>query len=97
MVSVIITPSNQETKRYKAVFTNDDGKKILTKHFGYKGGSTYIDHKDDVKKDAWVARHSVRGNFEDYKSASALARWILWNKTSFNESVRSYKNKFNLS
>ena len=96
MVSVKITPSDQGTKRYKAVFY-ESGKKILTKHFGYKGGSTYIDHKDDVKKDAWVARHSVRGNFEDYKSASALARWILWNKTSFNESVRSYKNKFNLS
>jgi len=97
MVSVKITPSDQGSKRYKAVFTNDDGKKILTRHFGYKGGSTYIDHKDDKIKNAWIARHSVRGNFEDYKSASSLAYHILWRFKSFNEAVRSYKNKFNLS
>jgi len=96
MVSVKITPSDQGTKRYKAVFF-ENGKKILTRHFGYKGGSTYIDHKDDKIKNAWIARHKIRGNFEDYKSASSLAYHILWNKTSFNESVRSYKNKFNLS
>ena len=96
MVSVKITPSDQGSKRYKAVFF-ENGKKILTRHFGYKGGSTYIDHKDDKIKNAWVARHQKRGNFEDYKSASSLAYHILWNKTSFNESVRSYKNKFNLS
>ena len=96
MVSVKITPSDQGSKRYKAVFF-ENGKKILTRHFGYKGGSTYIDHKDDKIKNAWIARHKIRGNFEDYKSASSLAYHILWNKTSFNESVRSYKNKFNLS
>jgi len=96
MVSVKITPSDQGSKRYKAVFF-ENGKKILTRHFGYKGGSTYIDHKDDKIKNAWIARHSVRGNFDDYKSASSLAYHILWRFKSFNEAVRSYKNKFNLS
>lgn len=96
MVSVKISPSDQGTKRYKAIFY-ENNKKILTKHFGYKGGSTYIDHKDDKIKEAWIARHKVRGDFNNYKSSSALSRWVLWDKTSFNESVKSYKSKFNLS
>jgi len=95
-MKVSITPSDRDDKRYKAVFTDkDDGKKTV--HFGYKTGSTYIDHKDDKIKEAWVARHKVRGTFNDYKSASSLAYHILWKYKSFNEAVKQYKNKFNLS
>lgn len=95
MISVKISPSDQENKRYKAIFY-ENGKKILTKNFGYKGGSTYIDHKNDKIRDAWVARHKIRGNFDDYKSASSLAYHILWRFKSFNEAVKAYKQKFNL-
>jgi hypothetical protein len=95
-MKVSITSSDRPEKRYKAVFTDADGGK-KTVHFGYKTGSTYIDHKDNKIKDAWIARHKVRGNFNDYKSASSLAYHILWRYKSFNEAVRSYKNKFNLS
>jgi len=95
-MKVSITSSDRPEKRYKAVFTDADGSKKTT-HFGYKTGSTYIDHKDNKIKDAWVARHKVRGNFNDYKSASSLAYHILWKYKSFNEAIKSYKNKFNLS
>lgn len=95
-MKVSITPSDRPEKRYKAVFTDTDGGK-KTVHFGYKTGSTYIDHKNNKIKDAWIARHKVRGSFNDYKSASSLAYHILWKYKSFNEAVRSYKNKFNLS
>lgn len=95
-MKVSITPSDRPEKRYKAVFIDTDGGK-KTVHFGYKTGSTYIDHKNNKIKDAWIARHKVRGSFNDYKSASSLAYHILWNKPSFNEAVKSYKSKFNLS
>ena len=95
-MKVSITPSDRPEKRYKAVFTDNDGSK-KTVHFGYKTGSTYIDHKDDKIKNAWIARHKVRGSFENYKSASSLSYHILWRFKSFNEAVKSYKNKFNLS
>ena len=29
-------------------------------------------------------------------TAGSLSRWILWNKTSFNESVKDYKKRFGL-
>jgi len=94
-MKVSITLSDRPEKRYKAVFTNTDGGK-KTVHFGYKTGSTYIDHKDDKIKNAWIARHKVRGSFNDYKSASSLAYHILWNKPTFTASYNDYVNKFKL-
>jgi len=84
--------SDKPDKRLKAVF-ND--KKTI--HFGLRGGSTFIDHKDTQKKKAWMARHRVRENWDDPMTAGALSRWVLWNKTDLNASIRDFKNKFNLS
>jgi hypothetical protein len=44
--------SNVRNKRYYVIY---GGKRI---NFGSKTGQTYIDHKDDKKKDAWYARHN---------------------------------------
>lgn len=97
---VEIKLSDRHDKRYVAVFYDKD-KKVATTHFGYadgKGnyGSTYIDHVDTGKKEAWIARHKVNGTFDDPQSASALARWILWNKKTLRESISDYKRRFKL-
>ena len=64
-MEVIIKLSDRKDKRYMAVFY-DKEKKVKTSHFGYaitddngkkKYGSTYIDHKNDELKDAYIARH----------------------------------------
>jgi hypothetical protein len=86
-----IKPSTRKDKKYMAVF--DDG---TTTHFGFKGSSTYIDHNDDKKKDAYIARHKVNENWNDPKTAGALARYILWNKKTLKESIANYKKRFNL-
>ena len=96
MVKVDIKKSTNADKKLMAIFTDKDGSKKIT-HFGAKNASTYIDHKDEKIKNAWVARHRVRGTFNDYKSASSLAYNILWRFKSFNEAVKEYKKKFNLS
>lgn len=99
-MEVIIRLSDRPDKRYMAVFYDKD-KKVKTTHFGFadgKGnyGSVYIDHNDYTKKDAWIARHKVNGTFEDYISASSLARYILWNKKTLSASITDYKRRFNL-
>lgn len=98
-MKVSITKSTRDDKRYQATFTDDSGKKSTT-HFGYangnKTGSTFIDHKNEDKKKAWTARHKVRGDFNNYKSASSLAKNILWNKPTLTASINDYKKKFNL-
>ena len=99
-MEVIIKLSDRKDKRYMAVFYDRD-KKLKTTHFGYadgmgKYGSTYIDHGNMKKKDAWIKRHEVRGSFDDPMSASALARWVLWNKKTLRESIADYKRWFKL-
>lgn len=94
-MKVTISRSDRPEKRMKAVFS-DDGKKVKTVHFGFKGGSTYIDHKDDKKKDAYIARHRVNENFNDPMTAGALARWILWNKKTLSASIADFKKRFSL-
>ena len=92
----IFSKSSKDDKKMTAEFYDKD-KKVKTTHFGSANGSSFIDHKDEKKKDAWIARHKVRGNFNDPTSASSLSKHILWNKKSVKESIADYKSKFNLS
>ena len=86
-----VKKSTRKGKKLMAEF--DDG---TTTHFGFLGSSTYIDHKDDKKKDAYIARHKVNENWNDPKSAGALSRYILWNKTTQSASISDFKKRFNL-
>lgn len=88
---VSIKKSTRKDKRLVAEFS--DGRKT---HFGLKGGSTFIDHKNEMRKDAYIARHRVNENWDDPTTAGALARYVLWNKPSYRDSVMDYKRRFNL-
>ena len=81
-MKVTITKSSKPDKRLSAQFGNK------TVHFGAKGGSAYIDHKDPKTKANWEKRHKVRENWQDYDTAGALSKHLLWNKTSLASSVR---------
>lgn len=101
MKLISIKPSTRKEKRYVAEFCKCNGdikcksNERKRTHFGLKGGSTYIDHKDDKKKDAYIARHKVNENWNDPTSAGALARYILWNKKTLTESIADFKQRFN--
>ena len=88
-----IKPSNRKDKRYDAVF--HDGTKVS---FGAKGAKTFIDSASEKTKDAWIARHKVRENWDNPKTAGSLAKHILWGKSkSVRENLKTFKKKFNLS
>src|SRR5210317_1238790 len=93
---VQLKKSSKEDKRYTAIFFDNNRKKIKTVQFGLKNGSTYIDHKDEGIRDAWIARHSVTGDWTKPDTASSLAYHLLWNKTSLSVSYNAYLKKFNL-
>ena len=48
-----IYESKRKDKRFMAIIK---GKKY---HFGLKNGSTYIDHKDELKRQNYIKRHIV--------------------------------------
>lgn len=102
-MEVIIKLSDKPDKRYMAIFY-DKNNKVKTTHFGYaitdkgikKYGSTYLDHKNDDLKEAYIARHKVNEDFNDYMSAGSLSRYILWEKKSLRDAINDYKKRFRL-
>jgi hypothetical protein len=94
MVYVQLDKSNREEKKFKAVFYDDNRKKILTTHFGAKGYQDYTMHYDDERKRLYLERHS-KENWNDPFSAGSLSRWLLWNKKSISASYNDYIKKFN--
>jgi len=88
---MLIKPSTRKDKRFMAIFKNG----TIT-HFGAKNGSTYVDHKDKKKKEAYLARHSKNNeNWKDPYSAGALSRWILWGDYSLIDgNVADYNRRF---
>lgn len=67
-----IEKSTRKGKRFMATFANG---KII--HFGQAGGKTYIDHGDKSLREAYLARHAKRENWQSINPGS-LSRWILW-------------------
>lgn len=94
---MVIKKSNKEGKKYMAVFTYDDGK-TKTTYFGQSGASDYLIHKDKERRSRYLNRHRKKENWNNYESAGALSRWILWgNSTSLRENIKQYKSRFNLT
>lgn len=96
MVSVVIKPSTMKTKKFTAIFYDENKKKIKTTHFGAKGSSDFTIHKDEKRKQRYLDRHKARENWNDYMTAGSLSRYILWNKKSLKSSISDYKRRFNL-
>ena len=98
-----VKPSTKQDKKYTATFCKCEKKNACkgTNHilvdFGQKGGSTYIDHKDQKKKDAYLARHKANENWNDPTTAGSLAKNLLWGATtSLKKNIELFKKKFRL-
>lgn len=88
--------STREDKKYMVIFYDDNRKKIKTTHFGASGMSDFTIHKDEDRKQRYLDRHKTNENWNDFYTAGALSRWILWNETTLEASVKDYMNRFNL-
>ena len=89
-----VEKSTRKEKRFVATF--DNGKKI---HFGFKGGSTYIDHNDKTKRKNYIARHEVNEKkfYKDPYRPATLSRFILWgDATNLNQAIKDFEKKFNV-
>jgi hypothetical protein len=89
---MIITPSTRKDKRYQAVFNNG---KII--HFGLRGGQTYIDHGDKIKRENYINRHKKNEDWTKV-NAGSLSRFLLWGDyTTLEQNHNAYMKKFNIS
>ena len=71
-----------------AIFFYGD-KKIKTTHFGSAGMSDYTKHNDDERKKLYLARHKKNEDWNNYMTAGALSRWILWEEKNIPDVLLS--------
>jgi hypothetical protein len=88
MIITDIKESPKLHKRFRAKLSN--GQEI---DFGLDGGSTYIDHHDEIKRRNYWSRHYASRNERHLimnliPSPALLSSYILWGKsTSLRENV----------
>ena len=100
--SVEISRSTNDEKKLMAVFSDEEGNKIKTTHFGQRGASDYTKHGEKARMERYLERHgggtttSTKEDWKDPTTAGSLSRWILWNKPDLKASFNDYKRRFNI-
>jgi hypothetical protein len=87
--------SNRHSKKY--VFIYRDGDQVIKVHFGSKGSSTYLDHHDKFKRDAYLKRHKALGEDWNTINAGSLSAFILWgDSVDLRTNLYNYLNHFSI-
>lgn len=60
-------------------------------HFGSDVGKTYIDHQDDKKKSAWIARHKNDKGWDNPHSGIYHSRKLLWTEPTLEKAIKKYE------
>ena len=88
MKIVVIKPSSRKEKKFEAII---DGKTIP---FGASGYSDFTIHKDEERKQRYIARHRKNEDWGNAYSAGFYAYWVLWNKPTIEESINDMNRRF---
>ena len=90
MINIVIQKSHNPNKKYDAIV---DSGKIIS--FGAAGYSDYTVHKDPLRKQNYIKRHSNEDwSRSNLLSAAWLSRYILWEKPSLEEAIRNANQKY---
>ena len=90
MREVVLKKSSNPKKKYDAYI---EGKKVS---FGATGYSDFTQHKDEERKQNYIARHKPNQNWNDLTTAGAWSRWLLWERKTIPEAIRNMESKFNV-
>ncbi len=97
MTSVKIMPSKAKNKKFTAIFSDDQGKKIKTVQFGDSRYEDYTKHKDKQRRNRYRNRHKGNLAKTTYMSPAHLSYYILWGESSnINTNINKYKKMFKL-
>jgi hypothetical protein len=90
-----IKPSEKANKRFQVTMNNGE-----TFDFGYKNGSTYIDHHDKIKRNNYWARHQNHPKEKELllnfiPSPSLFSAHLLWGKSkNINKNINNLNRNF---
>ena len=83
--------SDKPEKKYY-IITKDD-KKV---YFGAAGYDDFTTHKDEERRQRYIARHKANEDFNDPLTAGFWSRWYLWNLPTKKASLEDLKRRFKL-
>jgi len=97
MVKMVIEKGTAKNKKLKAIFYDDQGKKIKTSQFGDSRYEDYTLAKDKAQRKKYLERHKKDLSKGNYMSPGHLSYYILWGaSTNRNTNISNYKKRFNL-
>ena len=89
-MEVVIQQSRKKKgKKLDAVI---DGKKTVS--FGQKKASDFTLHKDEERKERYIARYQKKENWRDPKTPGFYSRFVLWNKPTIQASVNDLNKRY---
>jgi len=90
-MEVVITKSKKPDKKYDARI---DGSKTVG--FGQEGASDFTKHKHTDRKEAYIARHKAREDWNKpgAKTAGFYSKHVLWNKPIIKASIDDINKRF---
>jgi hypothetical protein len=88
-MQIVISRSAKPDKKFEARI---DGRKSI--HFGQAGASNFTQHKNLLRKERYLQRHSKNEDWNNPLTAGFYSRWLLWNKETLAESIRDTNRRF---
>lgn len=83
-------------KKFKAIFEDDEGQKII-RRFGTFSNYVSNPAKTEKDKENYIKRHDVNEDFNNPLTSGSLSRWILWGDSrNIKENINAFKKRFNL-
>ena len=92
-----VEPSEVKPYKYTAFLhmTEPDGRvREKAIHFGRQGYEDFTIHKDEERRQRYIARHQARENWENPLTRGFWSRWVLWEKKTLREAVANVRKKF---
>jgi hypothetical protein len=92
MIEAYLKKSNRKNKKWSVTI---DGKTI---NFGDDRYDDYTSHKDEDRKNRYIARHKSNENWyaSGIRTAGFWSRFFTWNKPTINESISDIEDKFKI-
>jgi 2,3-bisphosphoglycerate-independent phosphoglycerate mutase len=96
MVKLVkIVPSAKADKKYDAHFITDANREKVVS-FGAKGMEDFTTHKDEERRQRYIARHKANEDWSSPMTAGALSYFVLWSSKTLRGGIANYKRRFNL-
>jgi hypothetical protein len=93
---ISLKDANDNKHKYVVTLLNKETGREKTIRFGAFGMSDFTQHKDDKRKNNYIARHQVRENWADPSTSGFWSKHLLWNLKSISASLKDTINRFQL-